>query len=56
MVLKHIYVKESHITFLKSFSETTFSEHARLALDDYVERLQAKKSSASTSKVGEFDE
>ena len=46
----NIYLKESHLQFLKELNELSASEHIRRALDQYIDKLQPVKASASLSK------
>ena len=51
MVRTNIYIDENHKNFLETIDSRKLSEHIRIAINEYLDRLRAEKASASVSKI-----
>jgi predicted ThiF/HesA family dinucleotide-utilizing enzyme len=50
MVSKTLYFGEKQVEFLKEINDLTFSEHVRIAVNEYIDRKKLSTSSGSRSK------
>ncbi len=50
MIRKGVYITPKQVEVLNEFSELSFSEHVRRAIDEYIRKLKIITSSASESK------
>ena len=50
MLRRSIYLKESQVTILNNLDEMKLSEHVRRAVDQYIDKIQYERVSASASE------